>query len=112
LARLYPTLNDRYRSYRYNHPQLVSDFDYSIDLTPYVSKHCWRIGVIPLKKTMDINETISFRDVLEEYTHSKKNFKEIQCQKQLIGWNFEELKYRIRALISSTGYRGDTCIVS
>ncbi len=68
--------------------------------------------MIPSKKALDRNENISFRDALEEYTLSEKNFKEIQCQKQLIGWNFKELRDKIRELISSTGYGGNIYIVS
>jgi hypothetical protein len=90
----------------------ITDFNYSIDLTPYVSEHYWRIAVIPSKKTNNINENISFRETLEEYTRSKKNVKEIQCKKQLVGWNFEELQCKIKDLISSSGYRGDISIVS
>ncbi len=81
-------------------------------MTPYVSEYCWRIAVIPSKNTIDKNETISIRDALEEYTRSEKNMKEIQCQKQLTGWNFEELKYQIKDLISSTNYRGNISVVS
>jgi hypothetical protein len=68
--------------------------------------------VIPSKNTNNINGNISFREALEEYTRSDKNVKEIQCEKQLIGWDFKELQCKIRDLISSSGFQGNLVIVS
>lgn len=92
--------------------RVVTDFNYSIDLTPYVSEHYLRIAVIPSKKSKDKNEIITFRDTLEQYTHSERYFKEIQCEKQIIGWNFKELKQKIKDIIFSTGYGGHISVVS
>lgn len=92
-----------------NHTRLVTDFNYSIDLTAYVSKHCWRIAVIPSNNS---EGNITFRDALEQYTRSNKYLKEIRCQKQLIGWDFHLLKSQIERIIRWTGYGGMINIVS
>jgi hypothetical protein len=90
----------------------VTDFNFSLDLAPYVCQQWWRVAVIPSKKTIAAGETVSLRDALEQYTRSERNIKEILCQKQLVGWNFQELKDKLKALIYSTGYRSHIDIVS
>jgi hypothetical protein len=67
---------------------------------------------MPSKKTIKSGASVSFRDALEQYTRSERNIKEIICQKQLVGWNFQELQNKIRALIYSTGYRNRISVVS
>jgi hypothetical protein len=90
----------------------VTDFNFSLDLASYVSQQWWRVAVIPSKKTIESGANVSFRDALEQYTRSERNIKEITCQKQLVGWNFQELQDKIRALIYSTGYRSYINVVS
>ncbi|UJR27841.1 hypothetical protein I4U23_009107 [Adineta vaga] len=88
-----------------HHTRQVTDFNFTLDLSAYVTQQWWRVAVIPSKKTMQSGEMISLRDAVEQYTRSEKNIKEIICQKQLVGWNFHELQDRIKVLIYSTGYR-------
>ena len=83
-----------------------------MDLAAYVTQQWWRVAVIPSKKTIEAGNAISLRDALEQYTRSEKNIKEIVCQKQLLGWNFQELRDKIKALIYSTGYRNSISVVS
>jgi hypothetical protein len=90
----------------------VTDFNFSLDLTQYVSQQWWRVAVIPSKKTVEAGESVSLRDAIEQYTHSERNIKGITCQKQLVGWNFHELSDKIKALIFSTGYRDYITVVS
>jgi hypothetical protein len=90
----------------------VTDFSYCIDLEPYISQQWWRVAAIPSKKKTNNGESISLRDALEQYTRSEKAIKEIRCEKQLVGWNFEELKNKIKELVSSTGYQNNISIVS
>ncbi|CAF2421824.1 unnamed protein product [Rotaria sp. Silwood2] len=94
-----------YHTHAVHHTRNVTDFNFTIDLATYVTQQWWRVAVVPSKKTIAAGEAVSFRDALEQYTRSEKNIKEIKCQKQLVGWNFQELKDKIRALIYSTGYR-------
>lgn len=88
--------------------RLVNDFNYSIDLTAYISEHYWRMAVIPSNNS---DQTITFRNALEEYTNSEKSFKEIHCRKQLAGWNYHVLRMKLKELIRSTGYNGMISIV-
>lgn len=87
---------------------MVIDFNYSIDLTDYVSEHYWRLAVIPPNMS---HETITFRNALEQYTQSEKSLKEIHCHKQLVGWNYDRLRMKVKRIIRSTGYHGMISIV-
>ncbi|CAF2040721.1 unnamed protein product [Rotaria magnacalcarata] len=93
-----------YRTRTVQRTHNVTDFHLTIDLTSYVSRQWLRIAVIPSKNTMKAGEVVSLRHAIEQYTRSEKNLKEIVCQKQFVGWNFQELKNKIKGLISSTGY--------
>jgi hypothetical protein len=90
----------------------VTDFNFSLDLTQYVSQEWWRVAVIPSIKTIKSGEIVSLRDAIEQYTRSDKNIKEIICQKQLVGWNFQELRDAVKTMIYSTGYRNHINVVS
>ena len=91
---------------------MVIDFNYSIDLTAYISEHYWRMAVIPsTNSSNNSDQTITFRDALEEYTHSNKSLKEICCRKQLAGWNYDGLRMKVKEIIRSTGYNGMISIV-
>jgi hypothetical protein len=90
----------------------VTDLNYDIDLEPYIPQQWWRVAAIPSEKEIDNAEHTSFRNALEQYTLSEKNIKEIFCRKQLVGWNFDELKGKIQELVYSTGYQNNTDIVS
>jgi len=90
----------------------VTDFNFSLDLAQYVSQQWWRVAVMPSKETIKAVETVSLRDAIEQYTCSERDIKEIICQKQLVGWNFQELSDKIKAIIYSTGYRSHIRVVS
>ncbi len=90
----------------------MTDFNFSLDLAQYVSQQWWRVAVMPSKKTVKAGEHVSLRDAIEQYTRSDRNIKEITCQKQLVGWNFQDLTDKIKALIYSTGYRNLIQVVS
>ncbi len=90
----------------------MTDFNFSLDLIHYVSQQWWRVAVMPSKKTIKAGETVSLRDAIEQYTRSERNIKEITCQKQLVGWNFQELSDKIKSIIYSTGYRSHIRVVS
>ena len=94
------------------HPRMKTDFRYSIDLTPYISEYYSHVNIIPDKEGIDYNENISLKDLLEQYIHSKKQLKEISCVKQLVGWNFDELKTKIEELVLSAGYKQKIQVVS
>ena len=64
------------------------------------------------KKRLNLAKLFPSRDALEQYTRSERNIKEIICQKQVVGWNFQELQDKIRAIIYSTGYRSYINVVS
>ena len=83
-----------------------------MDLTGYVCPQWWRVAVIPSKEAIKKGETVSLRDAIEQYTRSEKSIKNIDCRKQLVGWNFEELSYKIKSLIYSTGYHNHISVVS
>ncbi len=89
----------------------MTDFNFSLDLAQYVSQQWWRVVVMPSKETIKAGETVSLRDAIEQYTRSERDIKEIICQKQLVGWNFQELQNKIIALIYSTGYRSHINVV-
>jgi len=89
--------------------RIKTDFNYSIDLTPYISDHYHRITVLSEANSTD---RVDLKTLLERYIQSKDSFKEILCSKQLVGWNFDEIRHRIRRLILSTGYKDEIRIVS
>lgn len=89
----------------------ITDFNFSIDASNYVSQQWWRVAVMPSKKSQKAGEMITLRDALEQYTLSQKSIKEIVCQKQLVGWNFQELRDKIISVIYSTGYRSHISVV-
>ena len=70
------------------------------------------MAVIPSKEAINSGQNVTLRDAVEQYTRSEKNIKEIVCQKQLLGWNFQDLTYKVKALIYSTGYRNHVDVVS
>ncbi|CAF5036948.1 unnamed protein product, partial [Rotaria sp. Silwood1] len=82
----------------------VTEFDFSIDLSPYICEQWWRVAVIPSAEARRGGETVTFRDALEQYTLSNKKIKEIVLKKLCHGWNLEELKKKLIALVRSTGY--------
>ena len=90
----------------------MTDFHFYVDLTSYVNHQWWRVAVIPSKTAVKTGEVVMLRDALEQYTRSDKNIKEIACKKQVVGWDFQELRQKIECIIRSTGYRNHVCIVS
>ncbi|CAF0856623.1 unnamed protein product [Rotaria sp. Silwood1] len=83
----------------------VTEFNFSIDLSPYISEQWRRVAVIPSAKAIRAGETVTLRDALEQYTLSNKKIKEIVLQKQYHGWNLEELQKKLIVLVRSTGYQ-------
>lgn len=90
----------------------VTEFDFSVDLSPYICEQWWRIAVIPSVEAVSADEIVSLRDALEQYTLSKKKIKRIVLQKQLHGWNLQDLRSELIALVRSTGYGNSINIVS
>lgn len=90
----------------------VTDFQFTFDLSSYISQQWWRVAVIPSKASIRSGQTVNFRSAIEQYTMSDKRIKEIICRKQLVGWNFIDLINKVRALIYSTGYGGYIDVVS
>lgn len=83
-----------------------------MDLNGYINPQWWRVAVIPSEKTMKAGEYVSLRDAIEQYTRSESSMKNIVCQKQILGWNFADLSFKIKSLIYSTGYRNHIKVVS
>ena len=90
----------------------MTDFRFLINLNGYVSQQWWRVAVVPSNKTLKANEIVSLRDAVEQYTRSEKSIKNFVCQKQLLGWNFQELRDKIKSIVYSTGYRSHVIVVS
>ncbi|CAF3910888.1 unnamed protein product, partial [Rotaria sordida] len=88
----------------------VTEFNFSVDLSPYICEQWWRVAVIPSAEAIRAGETITLRDALEQYTLSNKKIKEIVLQKQLHGWNLEDLQQKLLTLIRSTGYKNNISI--
>ncbi|CAF1523196.1 unnamed protein product [Rotaria sordida] len=88
----------------------VTEFHFSVDISPYICNQWWRVAVVPLTKAVNPGEMVTFRDALEQYTLSRKKIKEIVLQKQLLGWNLVELQRQLITLVLSTGYHNDICI--
>ena len=90
----------------------VTDFSVSVDLSPYVCEHWWRVAVIPSEGSPNGNGSVTLRTALEQYTLTRKKIKEIVLQKQVHGWNLNELRSQLTDLVRSTGYPDDITIVS
>ncbi|CAF3474790.1 unnamed protein product [Rotaria socialis] len=97
--------NGTYQTHVVTRSRLVTEFYFSIDLSPYICEQWGRVAVIPSAKARIAGETVTLRDALEQYTLSNKKIKEIVLEKQCHGWNLEELKKKIIALVRSTGYQ-------
>ena len=83
-----------------------------MDLTGYIASQWYRVAVMPSEKTVKAGEFVSLRDAVEQYTRSTGSIKNLVCKKQLLGWNFQDLTYKIKCLIYSTGYRNQISVVS
>ena len=88
------------------------DFDFELDLTPYIASHWCRMAVIPSDEVNISEKMLTLRALFEQYTCSKKCFKEIKCEKQLIGWDWREMKKQMKQLIYSSGYEHEISVVS
>ncbi|CAF4642525.1 unnamed protein product, partial [Rotaria socialis] len=97
--------NGTYQTHVVTRSRLVTEFYFSIDLSPYICEQWGRVAVIPSAKARIAGETVTLRDALEQYTLSNKKIKEIVLEKQCHGWDLEELKKKIIALVRSTGYQ-------
>jgi hypothetical protein len=69
------------------------------------------VTVIQPKKRAD-TQVISFQDALEEYTLSDSRIKKIVCKKEIIGWDFKELRNKIKQTIYNAGYQRNINVVS
>ncbi|CAM4842740.1 unnamed protein product [Rotaria magnacalcarata] len=101
----YQDSNGTYQTRSVTKSRVVPEFSFSIDLSPYICEQWQRVTVIPSGKARIAGETVTFRDALEQYTLSNKKIKEIVLKKQCHGWNLEELKKKLIALVRSTGYQ-------
>ena len=90
----------------------MTDFRFLINLNGYVSQQWWRVAVVPSSKALKAKETVSLRDAIEQYTRSEKSIKNFVCQKQLLGWNLQELRDKIKSIVYSTGYQSSVTVVS
>jgi hypothetical protein len=90
----------------------VTEFKFSVDLSPYICDRWHRVCVRPSKKPVNPGEFVSLRDAIEQYTLSDKSLKEITLNKQIHGWNLKDFKRKLNALVRSTGYRNSIDIVS
>lgn len=90
----------------------MTDFSISIDLSPYVCDHWWRVAVIPSEGSPNGYGSVTLRAALEQYTLARKQIKEIVLQKQVHGWDLNELRSQLTNLVRSTGYSDDINIVS
>ena len=86
----------------------IDDFRFSIDLFSYISD-AWERILVDSKERSSNN---SIRMILEQYANSIQRTKQLICDKQVSGWNFEDLTERIKALIQSAGYSETISIVS
>lgn len=86
--------------------RLVTDFELTIDLSPYICQQWSRI-------TMKAGRYASLRDLLEQYTRTPKAIKQIVFYKKIRGWFCKKrIRHRIKALIRSTGYEGNIEVVN
>jgi hypothetical protein len=88
----------------------VIDFDFDLNLTPFIASTWNCVAVIQPKKRAN-TETISLRAALEEYTVSDSKIKKIVCKKELIGWDFKEMRNKIKATIYNAGYQRNINVV-
>ncbi|CAF1623331.1 unnamed protein product [Rotaria magnacalcarata] len=101
----YEDFDGTYQTRSVKNSRVVPEFSFSIDLSPYICEQWQRVAVIPSGKARIAGEIVTFRDALEQYTLSNKKIKEIVLKKQCHGWNLEELKKKLIALVRSTGYQ-------
>lgn len=81
----------------------IDDFKMDIDVSAYVRDQ-WQS--ISSERPDSEAKYQSVRDVLEDYTLSQTELKEIELKKVLTGWDTSKLKMQVRNLILSTGYEG------
>ena len=86
----------------------IDDFRFSIDLSPYISNAWERI----LVDSKERSGNFSIGMILEQYAESNDRTKQLICDKQLSGWNFQELTEHIKSLIYAAGYRDTIKVVS
>lgn len=82
----------------------IDDFRLSIDLSSYIDPD-WQSLTIG-------DENLSIRTLLENYARSNDCGKELRCDKEILGWNFDRLTENLRRIIHSSGYRGIINVVS
>ncbi len=90
----------------------VTEFNFSVDLSPYICEQWWRVAVIPSAEAVNAGEIVSLRDALEQYTRSNRKIKEIILKKQFHGWNLQDLQSKLIELVRSTGYGNSIAVVS
>ena len=95
-----------------HHTRSVTDMNFSLDLTEYVCRQWWRVTVIPSNEATKKGKLVSLRDAIEQYTRLDKSVKEIICNKQLQGWDFEALSGKVRNLVQANGHYQRVSVVS
>lgn len=86
------------------------DFDFSCDITPYVSP-TWDYVAVVQPKNLKNAEPLSLRAAVEEYTSIENKIKKIVCKKQITGWDLRLLRDRIKQTIRNAGYQRDIAVV-
>jgi hypothetical protein len=78
----------------------VTDFDFHVDMSHYVSPAWTRIMCVPEK---DGDKPKTFEETLKEYVKSEASIKEIKMKKQSI-WEYQKISQAIEYSIRQLGY--------
>jgi hypothetical protein len=92
--------NGHTRVENYTETVTVEDFDFSIDVSDYISPTWDRL--IAVNKA-DNSQLIHWKQVVDEFTSSKNYLKEIHLEKEVL-WDYDALTQSIILAIRSTGY--------
>ncbi|KAG2177936.1 hypothetical protein INT43_003183 [Umbelopsis isabellina] len=88
------------REEQHSYTEQVTDFDFAVDVSQYVSPTCAAMYVEPDKKT---GKTKTVRQLCDDYVKEKGQFKELEMRKS-IDWNYKELTQAILYAIRHQGY--------
>ncbi|KAJ3190578.1 hypothetical protein HK101_008587 [Irineochytrium annulatum] len=84
----------------------VTDFSFRMDASNYVAPDWERCVARARKNKPQDSDFGQWREVLEAYTSSTNQLKEIHLKKEII-WDYANLTPQLRALVRMTGYRND-----
>ncbi|KAJ3408897.1 hypothetical protein CcCBS67573_g07558 [Chytriomyces confervae] len=94
--------NGRTRTESHETSKTVTDFNFTLDVTNYVSETWERIEAAP-KREMVEPELGEWRAVIEAFTRSENPLKEIHMHKE-IEWDVKQIRKWLEAAIRTTGY--------